>query len=212
VITLKSFEEGKYLFMATRSGIVKRTSLLDYANVRKKGLTAIVLKEEDELIDVALTDGRKEILLVTTFGQCIRFRETDVRCTGRVSMGVIGINLADQDRVVSMLLADEGEYMLTASEKGMGKRTLISEFSVQNRGGKGVRCYRIMEKTGNLIGALEVDEDNEIMMINSDGIIIRMNCSDISVVSRITSGVKLMNLNDKDVVACIAKVKEEKDL
>ena len=212
VITLKSFEEGKYLFMATRSGIVKRTSLLDYANVRKKGLTAIVLKEEDELIDVALTDGRKEILLVTTFGQCIRFRETDVRCTGRVSMGVIGINLADQDRVVSMLLADEGEYMLTASEKGMGKHTLISEFSVQNRGGKGVRCYRIMEKTGNLIGALEVDEDNEIMMINSDGIIIRMNCSDISVVSRITSGVKLMNLNDKDVVACIAKVKEEKDL
>ena len=212
VITLKSFEEGKYLFMATRSGIVKRTSLLDYANVRKKGLTAIVLKEEDELIDVALTDGRKEILLVTTFGQCIRFRETDVRCTGRVSMGVIGINLADQDRVVSMLLADEGEYMLTASEKGMGKRTLISEFTVQNRGGKGVRCYRIMEKTGNLIGALEVDEDNEIMMINSDGIIIRMNCSDISVVSRITSGVKLMNLNDKDVVACIAKVKEEKDL
>ncbi len=209
VITLKEFEEHKYLFMATRTGIVKRTPLLEYANVRKKGLAAIVLREEDELIGVSLTDDQKEILLVTAFGQCIRFKETDVRCTGRVSMGVIGINLSDQDQVVSMLIADEGTYMLTASEKGMGKRTLLSEFTVQRRGGKGVRCYRILEKTGNLIGALEVDDDSEIMMINSDGIIIRMNCCDISIVSRITSGVKLMNLKENDVVACIAKVKDE---
>ena len=211
VIPLTEYEEDKYLFMATRNGIVKKTPLLEYANVRKKGLTAIVLREDDKLIGVSLTDNEKEILLVTSFGQCIRFKETDVRTTGRVSMGVIGINLEDQDRVVSMLLSDMGKYMLVASEKGIGKRTLISEFSAQRRGGKGVRCYRILERTGNLVGALEVDDETEIMMINKDGIIIRMNCSDISIVSRNTSGVKLMNLKEDDSVACIAKVKERTD-
>ena len=205
------FGENRYLFMATRNGIIKKTVLAEYNNVRKKGITAIVLRDDDELIGVTLTDDRKEILLVTSFGQCIRFRETDVRCTGRVSMGVIGINLADQDQVVSMLLSDGGKYMLTASEKGLGKRTLMAEFTAQHRGGKGIRCYRILEKTGNLVGALEVDDDSEIMMINKEGIIIRMNCSDISVVSRNTSGVKLMNLKESDLVACIAKVKDTVD-
>ncbi len=208
IISLSDFEEGKYLFMATRKGIVKKTALTEYANVRKKGLTAIVLKEDDELIGVTLTDNSKEILLVTSFGQCIRFKETDVRNMGRVSMGVIGIHLTDQDKVVSMLVADNGKYMLTASEKGLGKRTRMDDFTAQNRGGKGVRCYRILEKTGNLVGALEVDDDSEIMMINTEGIIIRMSCSDVSVLSRITSGVKLMNLGDEENVACIAKVRE----
>ena len=211
VIPIQSFDEDKYLLMATKNGIVKRTALTEYRNVRRKGLTAIALRENDTMIGVTLTDGNMEMLLVTTFGQCIRFKENDVRITGRVSYGVIGINLADQDSVVSMLRADVGTYMLTASEKGMGKRTLMSEFNVQNRGGKGVRCYRVLEKTGNLVGALEVEEDSEIMMINTDGIIIRMNCADVSVLSRNTSGVKLMNLKENEIVASVTRVKENSE-
>ena len=206
LIVLDEFDDSRELFMVTKKGIVKRSSLNEYANVRKKGLAAIVLKEDDELIDVKFTDTSKEILLITKFGQCIRFKETDVRCTGRVSMGVIGINLIPDDEVVSVVLHDEGEYLLTVSRKGMGKLTKMDEFSVQNRGGKGVRCYRILEKTGDVVGAMGVIPSDEIMIINTDGIIIRMNCLNISVNGRITSGVKLMNLKEGEEIACIARV------
>lgn len=208
VIPLRGFEEGHYLFMATRNGLVKKTPVMDYANVRKSGLAAISLREDDELIEVKATDNTKDILLVTKYGQCIRFHETDVRKTGRVSMGVIGINLSDGDQVVGMQMDTQGDYLLVVSEKGMGKMTAISEFSAQNRGGKGVKCYKIMEKTGNVVGAKALNTENEIMMINMDGIIIRMSCSDISIQGRVTSGVKLMNLGENDRVASIARVRE----
>ena len=206
VLRESDFEEDKYLFMATREGIAKRTRLSEYANVRKKGLTAIVLKEDDELIDVKFTDTQKEILFITAYGQCIRFKENDVRCTGRVSMGVIGMNLADGDSVVSVIVADEADFMLIVSEKGLGKLTSLDEFTPQNRGGKGVRCYKILEKTGNVVGAIAVEKDSEIMLINTDGIIIRTDCQNVSVLGRITSGVKLMNLKEDEQIACIAKV------
>ncbi len=205
---MQKFEENKYLFMATKNGIVKKTPMMDYANVRKTGLAAISLREDDELIEVKATDDAKDIFLVTRYGQCIRFHETDVRSTGRVSMGVIGINLAPGDQVVGMQLDTQGEYLLIVSEKGMGKLTSIEKFSPQNRGGKGVKCYKIMERTGNVVGAKSVNLDNEVMMINTEGIIIRMMCSDISVLDRVTSGVKLMNLGEKDTVASIARVRE----
>ena len=208
VIQIKEYNEDHYLFMATKKGLVKKTPIIDYANVRKTGLAAISLREDDELIEVKFTDNHKDILLVTSYGQCIRFHETDVRSTGRVSMGVIGINLLDGDEVVSMQLDCQGEYMLIVSENGMGKLTEMEEFKVQNRGGKGVKCYKILEKTGNVINAKAVNYDSEIMIINTEGIIIQMSCSDISVLNRITSGVKLMNL-EKDVqVASITKVRE----
>ena len=212
VIPIKEYKEGDYLFMATRKGIVKKTPIKEYANVRKTGLAAISLREEDELIEVKFTDNTKDILLVTKYGQCIRFHETDVRSTGRVSMGVIGMNLSDGDEVVSMQLDTQGENLLIASEKGLGKRTRMEEFTAQNRGGKGVKCYKITEKTGNVVGAKAVDEDNEIMMITTEGIIIRMKVDGISVLGRITSGVKLINLKDDVTVASVAKVKEDKSL
>ena len=211
VIPLSKFEEGRYLFMATRKGIVKKTPIVDYAHVRKTGLAAISLREEDELIEVKATDNTKDIILVTKFGQCIRFKETDVRVTGRVSMGVRGINLMDNDEVVGMQMSSQGDYLLFVSENGMGKRTAVSEFTVQLRGGKGVKCYKITEKTGNVIGVKAVNEDNEIMLITTEGIIIRIPCSGISIMGRIASGVKLMDVSDQFTVASIAKVREKKD-
>ena len=211
VIPISKFEEGQYLMMATRKGLVKKTPIQDYANVRKIGLAAISLRDDDELIEVKATDDKKDIILVTKYGQCIRFKESDVRSTGRVSMGVRGINLLDGDEVVAMQLNTQGYYLLVVSENGMGKRTSISEFTCQNRGGKGVKCYKITEKTGNVIGAKAVNEENEIMMITTEGIIIRLQCSDISILGRITSGVKLINLSDGVTVASFAKVREKED-
>ena len=209
VIPISKFEEGHYLMMATRKGLVKKTPIQDYANVRKIGLAAISLRDDDELIEVKATDDKKDIILVTKYGQCIRFKENDVRSTGRVSMGVRGINLLDGDEVVAMQLNTQGYYLLVVSENGMGKRTSISEFICQNRGGKGVKCYKITEKTGNVIGAKAVNEENEIMMITTEGIIIRLQCSDISILGRITSGVKLINLSEGVTVASFAKVREK---
>ena len=211
VIPINRFEEGQYLMMATRNGLVKKTPIQEYANVRKVGLAAIALRDDDELIEVKATNNKKDVILVTKYGQCIRFKETDVRSTGRVSMGVRGINLADGDEVVAMQLNSQGYYLLVVSENGMGKMTSISEFAVQNRGGKGVKCYKITEKTGNVIGAKAVNEENEIMMINTEGIIIRLQCSDISILGRITSGVKLINLPDGVTVASFAKVREKEE-
>ena len=210
VIPIKEYEKGNYLTMATRFGMVKKTLITDYANIRKTGLAAISFKEGDELIEVKVTDGEKDVILVTKDGMSIRFHESDVRTTGRISRGVMGIDLEDGDEVVAMQLDSQGEYLLIVSEYGYGKRTAISDFRVQNRNGKGLKCYKIMEKTGCVIGAKAVDEDDEIMMITNEGIIIRTGCNDISVLSRITSGVKLMNVKQEDgvKVANIAKVRE----
>ena len=210
VIPIKEYEKGNYLTMATRFGMVKKTPITDYANIRKTGLAAISFKEGDELIEVKVTDGEKDVILVTKDGMSIRFHESDVRTTGRISRGVMGIDLEDGDEVVAMQLDSQEEYLLIVSEYGYGKRTAISDFRVQNRNGKGLKCYKIMEKTGCVIGAKAVDEDDEIMMITNEGIIIRTGCNDISVLSRITSGVKLMNVKQEDgvKVANIAKVRE----
>ena len=210
LIPIREYKEGRFLFMATKKGLVKKTPITDFANVRKTGLTAITLRDDDELIEVKFTNNKKDILLVTKYGQCIRFHETDVRKTGRSSMGVIGMNLSDGDEVVAMQMNTQGEYLLIASEYGMGKLTEMSEFTAQNRGGKGIKCYKILEKTGNVVGAKAVHADNDIMMISTEGIIIQMACEDISVLGRVTSGVKLMSLDpEKDVkVASIARVKD----
>ena len=208
VIPIEKYDDDSYLVMATKKGLVKKTPLRDYANVRKTGLAAITLREDDELIEVKFTDGKQEIILATKYGQCIRFSEEDVRATGRTSMGVRGINLADRDEVIGMQLTIQGTELLIVSEKGMGKRTSISEFTAQNRGGKGVKCYKIMEKTGNVVGFKAVNEDDEVMIINTEGIIIRMKCDGISLLGRITSGVKLINLPEGDKVASIAKVRK----
>ena len=206
-IPIKEYEDGKYLFMATKKGLVKKTPIQDYMNVRKTGLAAISLREDDLLIEVKVTDNAQDILLVTKYGQCIRFNEKDVRSTGRVSMGVRGMNLSDNDEIIGMQMSSQGKDMLIVSEKGMGKRTSMEEFTKQNRGGKGVKCYKITEKTGNVVGMKAVDEESEIMIINTEGIVIRMKCTDISQYGRITSGVKLINLPEKERVASVAKVR-----
>ena len=210
IIPIREYDDEKYLFMATKNGIVKKTPLRDYANIRKTGLAAISLRENDELIEVKVTDKTKNILLVTKYGQCIMFDENDVRETGRVSMGVIGMNLREGDEVVGMQLNSQGEYLLVVSEKGMGKRTSIERFSVQRRGGKGVRCYHITDKTGNLVGSKAINTTDEIMLITTEGIVIRMSVEGISEQGRDTSGVKLMNIdpNSDVMVAGIAKVRD----
>ena len=208
IIPIQEYSDGEYLFMATEKGLVKKTPIRDYANVRKTGLAAITLREDDKLIEVKITDNEKDIILVTKYGQCIRFNEQDVRATGRTSMGVRGMNLSDRDKVIAMQMNTQGAELLIVSEKGMGKRTDLDEFTRQNRGGKGVKCYKITEKTGNVVGMKAVDEDNEIMIINTEGIIIRMECSDISVLGRVTSGVKLINLPENETVASVAKVRK----
>ena len=207
MIPIKDYKDGEYLFMATKKGLVKKTPICDYENVRKTGLAAITLREDDELIEVKTTDNDRDIILITKYGQCIRFNERDVRATGRTSMGVRGMNLGDNDEIVAMQLDIQGKDLLIVSENGMGKRTAMTEFTTQNRGGKGVKCYKITEKTGNVVGAKAVDEENEIMIINTDGIIIRMECKGISLLGRITSGVKLINLKEHEEVASIAKVR-----
>ena len=208
IIPVKEEEEKKYLVMATRRGIIKKTRLDEYQNIRKTGLSAIVLREGDDLIEVKQAGDEDDIFMITKEGQCIRFASGNVREIGRVSIGVIGINLGDSDEVVAMQVSSEGTDLLIVSEKGMGKRTPLSEFTLQNRGGKGLRCYRITEKTGYVVGAKIVNEDEEIMMITTEGIVIRMESGSISVIGRNTSGVKLMDIDpDSDVkVASVTKV------
>ena len=211
VITLRDYDENKYLFMATKKGIVKKTSIMEYANIRKSGLQAINLWDDDDLIEVKVTDNTKDIFLVTKHGQCIRFDENDVRTTGRVSMGVIGMNLSYDDEVVAMQLNTQGTHMLIVSEYGMGKRTDIDEFTVQHRGGKGIKCYKITEKTGNVVAAKAVNEDTEVMIINTEGIIIQLMVSEVSVLGRITSGVKMIEMDSENkevVVASMTRVRE----
>lgn len=209
IIPVKEYEENENLFMVTRKGIVKKTPILEYSNVRKNGLAAINLREDDELIEVKVTKADSEIFLVTKYGMCIRFKETDVRSTGRTSMGVIGMTLTDNDEVVGMQLDHQGDSLLIVSENGMGKRTDMEEFTVQHRGGKGVKCYKVTDKTGYVIGVKAVTDENEIMMITTEGIIIQIRMEEVSLLGRITSGVKLINLDDGVTVAQIAKVREK---
>ena len=209
MIALKEYSENQYLFMATKNGIVKKTKITDYENIRKTGLAAINLREDDRLIEVKLTDNNEDIILITKFGQCIRFHETDVRNTGRTSMGVIGMSLTDQDEVIAMQLASQGDSLMIVSEKGLGKCTLIDEFTPQNRGGKGVKCYKITDKTGNIVGCKAVNQEDEMMLINTEGIIIRIKVNDTALLGRITSGVKLINVDEGVTVASIAKVRKE---
>ena len=209
MVPIKEYDDGKNLFMVTKRGIVKKTSMMEFTNIRKKGLTAINLKDDDELIEVKVTEEDSEIFLVTRQGICIRFKETDVRATGRSSMGVIGMNLADGDEIIGMQLQSQGDSLLIVSENGMGKRTYMNEFNVQNRGGKGIKCYKITEKTGCVVGVKAVVDENEIMMITTEGIIIQLRMQDISTLGRITSGVKMMDLEEGVKIAKIAKVREK---
>ena len=209
MIPIKEYNDAKNLFMVTKTGIVKKTSLMEFANVRKNGLAAINLRDDDELIEVKTTDKDSEIFLVTKLGMCIRFKETDVRATGRTSMGVIGMNLTPGDEIIGMQLHIQGDSLLIVSDNGMGKRTDMEEFTVQKRGGKGVKCYKITEKTGDVVGVKAVTNENEIMMITTEGIIIQLRAQDISSLGRITSGVKLINLDKGVKVARIAKVREK---
>ena len=209
MIPIKDYEENENLFMVTKRGIVKKTPVMEFSNVRKNGLAAISLREDDELIEVKTTSMDTEIFLVTKLGMCIRFKETDVRPTGRNSMGVIGMNLSDGDEIVGMQLDHQGDSLLIVSENGMGKRTYLDEFTVQKRGGKGIKCYKITEKTGDVVGVKAVDDEHEIMMITTEGIIIQLRMEDISTLGRITSGVKMINLDDNVKVARIAKVREK---
>ncbi len=210
MVQMREFEDDKYLIMATRKGIIKKTPISAYTNIRKSGIQAITLREDDELIDVTISDNTNNIMLITKDGQGIKFRETDVRETGRSAMGVRGIELKGNDEVISMQLETEGEYILIVSANGMGKRTPFNEFKLQNRGGKGVKCYKITDKTGDVVGAKAVNDGNEVMMITNEGIVIRMFVDDISILGRVTLGVKLMNTGKEDdiVVASITKVKE----
>ena len=211
VIPIREYAENKYLFMATKNGMVKKTSISEYANIRKSGLQAINLREDDELIEVKATNLKKDIILVTRQGQCIRFDENDVRPTGRASMGVIGMNLSYDDEVIGMQLDTQGKYLMLVSEYGMGKRTLIDEFAKQYRGGKGVKCYKITGKTGDVVSVKAVNDNNEVMLITTEGIIIQLNVSEVSILGRVTSGVKLMDLDDSEkkiVIASMTKVRD----
>ena len=210
IIPLKKLEPGKFIFMATKFGMVKKTPMEDFANIRKTGLQAINMREEDELIEVKYTDGDRELLLVSMKGMCIRFHERDVRPTGRSSMGVRGMDLGENDIVIGMQMDSQGEYLLLATSRGLGKKTRISEFNVQMRGGKGVKCYKLNEKTGDLVGVKAVKDGQELMIVTTNGIIIRISIDGVSILGRVASGVKLIGVDDKTgLVASIAKVKNE---
>ena len=211
IIPFKRYEENKYLFMATKNGMIKKTPLIDYVNVKRSGLIAIDLKDDDDLIEVKITDGKDDMFLITEGGMCIRFNERDVRSTGRSTMGVKGISLSKDDKVISLIMGSHGDHILFVTKNGMGKKTDITEFSSQNRGGKGLKCYKITEKTGNLVGAKIVNDENEMMLITNEGIIIRFDSSDVSALGRVTSGVKLMNIDYENgvFVAAITKVRNK---
>ncbi len=208
MIPIEDYHEDKYLFMATEDGFVKKTKITEYDNIRKNGLTAITLRDDDKLIEVKLTDGDEDVIMITKYGQAIRFSETEVRSTGRATMGVIGMNLSADDEIIGMQLISQGESLMTVSENGLGKCTLMTEFNTIHRGGKGVKCYKITEKTGNLIGAKAVEQDDEVMLINTAGTIIRINVSGTTLLSRITSGVKLIDLKENTKLISIAKVRK----
>ena len=208
VVPIREFSENKYFIMVTKSGMIKKTPEMDYKNIRKNGIIGINIKEDDELIEVKTTDNTRDIFMVSKNGMCIRFRDTDIRSTGRNSMGVRGMNLDHEDEVIGMQMNTQGEKLLVVTEKGMGKKTAIGEFTLQRRGGKGLKCYKITEKTGKVVGVKAVNEDHEVMLITTEGIIIQLRCDEISTYGRITSGVKLINLKKGETVAKLAKVRQ----
>ena len=212
IIPIQNIAEGKYLLMATKYGIIKKTPLSEYDSSRKTGLQGIALKEDDELISVKLTDGEDNVVMVTEGGQCITFSEKDVRPMGRVSQGVIGMKLDKDDTVIGMESIVEGskQTLLTITENGFGKRTELDEYRVQTRAGKGVITYKITPKTGKVIGVELVNEDDDIMLITDTGTIIRINVAEISILGRPTQGVTLMRTNEGKVVS-IEKISEEKE-
>lgn len=211
VIPVAEYKEGVYLVMATRNGLIKKTDLMEYDNIRKGGLTAVTLRENDELIDVKLTDGSSDVILATRKGMAIRFNETDARPIGRVSQGVKGIELDDEDYVIAMEVCREDETLLVVTENGFGKRTELEEYRSQTRGGKGILTYRVTEKTGEISGMKLVKEDDDIMLISSDGTIIRLNVQEISILGRATQGVTLMRMNESNKVVSIARIVKEED-
>lgn len=211
LLAIDEKDDNKYLLLATKNGIVKKTNREEFKNINKSGLIAIGLREDDELIGVKVTDGNKDVLLVTKEGMSIRFDENDIRPMGRTAMGVKGITLSNEDKVVSMSLCEEGTDVLVVSENGFGKRTDINEYRTQIRAGKGIKTYNIAEKTGKLVGAEMVNEDDEMMIINSDGVLIRLRVNEISLFGRVTSGVKLMKTDDEVNVVSISKIKMEEE-
>ena len=208
VVPIRDFSENKYFIMVTKSGMIKKSPQMDYKNIRKNGLIGITIKDDDELIEVKTTDDTRDIFMVSKNGMCIRFRDTDIRSTGRASMGVRGMNLDREDEVVGMQMNTQGDKLLIVTEKGMGKRTNIDEFTLQHRGGKGLKCYKVTEKTGRVVGVKAVNDDHEVMLITTEGIIIQLRCDEISTYGRITSGVKLINLKGDETVKTIAKVRQ----
>ncbi|MBP5354334.1 MAG: DNA gyrase subunit A [Lachnospiraceae bacterium] len=210
VIPVRDMGEDGYLFMATKRGIIKKTKLAAFANIRKVGIIAVTLREDDQLIDVKVTNDSTELMLITKLGAAVRFHERDVRATGRNGMGVYGMRLTEDNEIVSMVDTSEAEHVLFISENGYGKRTAPSEFALHHRGGKGMRCYNVVDKTGPLVGARMVDNTDEVIMITNEGILIRIPVADISVLGRNTSGVKCMNIDaESDIrVANFAKVCE----
>jgi len=211
VIPVAEYKEGLYLIMATKNGLVKKTDLMEYDNIRKGGLAAVVLRENDELVDVKLTDGKQDIMLATRNGMSIRFNETDVRAVGRVSQGVKGIELEDDDYVIGMEVCTECRYLLVVTENGFGKRTELEEYKVQTRGGKGILTYRVTDKTGRIAGMRLVNDDDDIMLISLDGTIIRLNVSEVSILGRATQGVTLMRMDENNSVVSVAKIVTEED-
>ncbi len=212
VIPIQEYKEGQYLVMATRNGLVKKTDVMEYSNIRKGGLAAVSLREDDQLIDVKLTDGNQDIIISTYNGMAIRFNETDARPIGRVSQGVKGIELVEDDHVIGMEVCTENTTLLVVTENGFGKRTELDEYKVQNRGGKGVLTYRITDKTGKSAGMKLVSEDDDIMLISSDGTIIRMKVSEVSILGRATQGVTLMRMADGVKVVSIARMVNEDEV
>lgn len=208
VIPVKEYEEDKFLLMATKKGVVKKSSIMEYQNIRQNGLIAIGLKEDDDLIEVKMTDNEDEIILGTKLGQCIRFSEEEVRVTGRTSQGVRGMNISDNDEVIGMQMISQGQDLLIVSDRGYGKRTKMESFTPQRRGGKGVKFYKIMEKTGNVVGMKAVNPDNDMILISQEGIVIRIRVGDVSRYGRITSGVKIMNVEEDINIASLARIRE----
>ena len=208
-IPINEIDDNKYLFMVTKTGIIKKTKLYEYRNIRKTGLIAVNLKDGDELIEVKQTTDKEEEFLITKYGKCIHFKDTDVRSTGRSSMGVIGMNLEADDEIVGMQLKSQGESLLIVTENGLGKRTDISEFTLQKRGGKGLKCYKVNGRTGYVVGVKSVNDDHEVMLITDKGVIIQIRANDVSNIGRITMGVKIMNLDGNSKIVKIAKVRDK---
>ena len=212
MLPIRTIDEDDHIIFVTKKGIIKKTALSDYGNILKKGIIAINLREDDDIVDVKLSNGKNDIILVTKKGMCTRFNEEELRVLGRSATGVTAMRLADNDEIVSINLDSDGSYLLIVSEKGYGKLTDLKEFDTHHRGGKGLRCYKIAEKTGDVMGVMATELNEEILMITNDGVMIRIRVKDISIIGRNTSGVKLINIKNSDkYVSGISKIDPEEE-